>query len=452
MNHPTWTPWLLALVPLLAGCPPADELLPDVGLPPAACPERAGPTLHARDVTSDEVWTAAGSPHVIEGDVDVVNGATLRIEPCAEVQLGAASHLRIAFPSTPNRGALVAEGTATQPITFKAATGASWASLFVHAPGAARLSWVTFTGGGGGSFEDGATIRVVGGAPGEPLLFVDHVTITQSRGTGVSFAGAAAFMPGSRDLTISGSGGEENAFPLTVSEHALGSVPSGSYTGNRSDEILIDPVGTGVAGEGIVFDQVLRDYGVPYRVGRWSGDSLLVGGREGSLATLTIEAGVVLKFEPRTALKVQSTTTALPSTAALRAMGTAERPVVFTSAAPMPSPGDWRGLWFGGRPQASNRLEFVRIEYAGSDCACSLVSCSTISESEGAVIFTAQPAGGFIFNSTFKAIAGHGVVQGFDGVLVDFKSSNHFVDVAGCQQTHPRNADTTCPSPRPACD
>lgn len=452
MNFAPPRPLFALLLVVLVGCNPGGEGGPDAGPPAVACPEGSGPTFHRADVVDDETWTAAASPHVIEGDVDIVDGATLRIEPCAEVRLGGRAHLRVAFPATPNRGALVAEGTPSRPITFKAAGTAPWASLFVHAPGTARLGWVTFEGGGSEVSEDNATVRVVGGALGEPLLFVDHVTIKGSLGTGVGFDGAAAFMAGSQALTITGAGGPENAFPLTVSEHALGSIPSGTYTGNRVDELLIDPVGTGVAGEGILSDVTIRDRGVPYRVGRWAGDSLVLGGREGVVPTVTVEAGVVMKFEPRTALRVQAFTTDRAATVVLRALGTAERPVVFTSASPTPRAGDWRGLWFGGVPQAADRLEHVRIEYAGFDCACVLVSCSDVSEFEGAVIFTAQPPSGFIVNSTFKDIAGHGVVQGFDGVLVDFKSSNTFSGVAGCQQTRPRSPDTACPSPRPACD
>lgn len=68
------------------------------------------------------------------------------------------------------------------------------------------------------------------------------------------------------------------------------------------------------------------------------------------------------------------------------------------------------------------------------------------------MILTAPPAGGaFISNTEFRDIAGHGITQGFDGALVDFRPSNVFA-VSGCAQTHPRNSDTTCPSPKPACD
>lgn len=432
---------------LLAGCRD-DEPTP----PGAECPAFTGPTLHSGTISKDETWTAAGSPHLVEGNVNVVDGATLRIEPCAEVRLRADVRLAVAFPLTPNTGTLIAEGTEQKPITFKAADAEPWADLFLHAPGTARLAWATFEGGGAERFDDNATIHVRGGDIGEPLLFVDHVTVKGSQGTGIGFDGAAAFVAGSQALTITGSGGPENAYPLTISEHALGSVPTGSYTGNLVDEILIDPVGTGAAGAGIVKDLTIADRGVPYHVGRWSGDDLLIGGPAGSLTTVTVEAGVVLRFEPETALQVQHFTTDEASTAVLRALGTAEKPVVFTSAAATPRPGDWRGLWYGGIPRASNLLQHVRIEYAGFDCACSLSTCSDISEWEGAVIFTAQPPSAFITQTTFQDIAGHGVTQGFDGTLVDFRATNTFINVSGCAQTRPRNVDTSCPDPRPACD
>ncbi|MDP1823946.1 MAG: hypothetical protein Q8L48_11915 [Archangium sp.] len=446
-QHSAWRIGVVVAVGLITGCHQEDPPPPIV-----ECPAPQGPTLHKSDVTKDETWTAAGSPHLIEGDVDIVDGATLRIEPCAEVRLGAGSHLRVAFPYTPNRGTLLAEGTEQRPITFKAAGSAPWASLFIHTPGTARLAWATFEGGGSEAFEDNATIHVKGGQLAEPLLFVDHVTIKGSKGTGIGFDGAAAFVAGSQALTITGSGGPENAYPLTISEHALGSVPAGTYTGNLVDEILIDPVGTAVAGEGIVKDLTISDRGVPYHVGRWRGDDLVLGGPRGTLTTVTIEPGVVLKFEPQTALEVQHFTTQEASTASLRALGTAEKPIVFTSAAASPRAGDWRGLWYGGIPAASNLLQHVRIEYAGYSCACVLTTCSAISDWEGAIIFTAQPPGAFISDTTFKDIAGHGVTQGFDGTLVDFRSRNTFVNVSGCEQTRPRNADTTCPDPRPACD
>ncbi len=216
-------------------------------------------------------------------------------------------------------------------------------------------------------------------------------------------------------------------------------------------------MGGSSSGEGLLEDATLRNLGVPYHIGDSTVEQVRIGGRpDERLVTLTIEAGVVLKFEPSTGLAVQHATTDEPSTAALRVLGSTDEPVVFTSAAPDPQPGDWMGLWFGGGPSDRNVIEHARIEYAGYDCSCGLNTCSeTVIASgthEGAVIFTAPPADAFITNTTISNIAGNGITHGFDGPFVNFRGSNTFEDVSGCEQTHPRNEDTSCPDPRPACD
>lgn len=124
------------------------------------CPApSSGPTSHTGDVALNEVWTAAASPHLVTGDVSVRGGAKLVIEPCAEVRVAKGKHIRVAYPGTPNTGSLVAEGTAEHPIRISGIDGARWASLFVHAPGTARLAHVSFEGGGGGDFDEASTPR-----------------------------------------------------------------------------------------------------------------------------------------------------------------------------------------------------------------------------------------------------------------------------------------------------
>lgn len=425
--------------------------------PAIDCPAPTkGPTVHKGDVQDGEVWTADASPHIVESDVNVRDGAKLTIEPCARVQLAKGTHIRVAFPGTPNvGGTLVAEGTAEHPIWFEPRDAEPWASIYVHAPGTARLAHVTLSGGGGGDFEDGATIDVLGDAvlPADPLLFVDHVTIEKSAGTGVWMQRGATFIEGSKDLTIRASGSDEFPFPIQIEEHAIDALPTGSYTGNKVDEILLRTAGYGVAGGGLTVDATLHDRGVPYRMGRTHLDDFIVGrADEGPPATLTIEPGVTLRFEKQTALKIQTFVSDQPARAAIRAIGTADKPIVFTSASPTPAAGDWRGLWFGGVPLDTNKLEHVRIEYAGYDCGCTLVTCSQATESEGAIVFTRQPPSAFVTNSVFKAIAGHGITQGFDGELVNFRPTNTFEDVAGCPQTLPRAPGGSCPEPKPACD
>jgi hypothetical protein len=417
-----------------------------------SCPTTTtGPTIHRGDVKDGEVWTAEASPHVIEGDVTVRDGAKLTIAPCAKVVVKKGQHLEVAYPLTPNEGTLIAEGTAKRPITFGGENGERWASIYVQAAGTARLAYVTLQGGGGGDFEQGASLVARGDseAGADPVVFVDHVTIEGSQGVGALVDRGATFIEGSQDLTITGAG----EYAIQVSEHTLDRLPTGVYTGNAIDEVMVEPEGGRVAGSGFLDDATIHDRGVPYHIGRDDNDSLRIGGREDErLVTVTIEAGVVMKFMPGGALKIQQVTNEKPSTASLRALGTAEKPIVFGSAKAAPAPGDWIGLWYGGVPRDTNKLEHVKIEYAGGDCACVLNTCSQISEHEGAIIFTAQPPSAFMTSSELSNIAGHGISEGFDGDLVDFRPTNTFTNVAGCDQTRPRQIDTQCPDPRPACD
>ena len=70
MENPTFSK-LFAIVVLATLCACHVEPPPPTPLEPA-CPAFTGPTIHKTDVTTNETWSAAGSPHVIEGDVDIV--------------------------------------------------------------------------------------------------------------------------------------------------------------------------------------------------------------------------------------------------------------------------------------------------------------------------------------------------------------------------------------------
>lgn len=455
---------LVGIVSLAAACsddtfnsttPAPDADSPDASTPVEACPApKAGPTLHATDIETNEVWSADTSPHYVDEDISITEDSTLTIEPCATVLVAKGKHLDVAYPGN-GSGHLMAVGTAERPIRFAAQTAGHWASIHVRAPGTARLAHVTLeSGGGSGDFEDGATLDAIGDGrlPADPTFFLDHVTVKGSIGTGISMKLGATFFPDSRDVVVTGSGNDANPFPVEIEEHSMDAFPTGRYEGNEVDEILLRTYGHGPVNGGLTVDATLHDRGIPYRMGKTVIDDFIVGpATDMPAATLTIEAGVVLRFEKQTALVIQAQTDG-QARGGLRALGTAGKPVVFTSAAADPKPGDWRGIWFGGTPMATNALDHVRIEYAGYDCQCVLNTCSKAAvESEGAVIFTGQAPSAFITNTTFKAIAGHGITQGFDGALVNFRPTNTFEDVSGCVQTLPRPTDTHC-SVTPECD
>jgi hypothetical protein len=72
--------------------------------------------------------------------------------------------------------------------------------------------------------------------------------------------------------------------------------------------------------------------------------------------TLTIEPGAKLSFNADTYLWIHGR---------LSAKGTAEAPIVFTSASKTPAAGDWTGIGFEGQTRADTVLDHVIVEFAG---------------------------------------------------------------------------------------
>ncbi len=411
---------------------------------PAGCPvPTSGPTHHDTDVEGHEVWTADASPHIVDWTVDVRAGGTLEIEPCAVVQFAAGHGMNVAYPGTPTTGTLIAEGTEDQPIRFEGIDGGRWGHLFVQAPGTASLAYVTFENGGGVD-TSGASLIAYGTNewPSPTPLAVDHVTVTGSLGAGVRVGRVARFTEDSTDLVVTASGNETYPWPLFLGEHTIGSIPAGEYTGNLVDKIYIDPE------HSMAEDATMRDHGVPYIVAP-ANDLVVASGDENAPATLTIEPGVRIEMPAERSFSVEHFTGDFMASGALVAMGTADKPIVFTSASAAPQAGDWTGLWFGGIVQPTTQLDHVRIEYTGAWCGCILATCSDIAEHEGAVIMSMQPDHVFVTNSVIASGASHGFVLGYDGSSLDFASANEFEGMAGCPQTLPR--DGACPNPKPSC-
>jgi hypothetical protein len=122
------------------------------------------------------------------------------------------------------------------------------------------LTWTRLEGGGGFGGLNDPTIAAFGTGYGSlpaRVLRTDNVVIQGSRGIGVFLDANAAFTTDSRQLQITGSGGR----PVHTTMMSLGSLPTGTYTGNATDEILIHGPGANVFG-----DMTVQDLGVPVRI------------------------------------------------------------------------------------------------------------------------------------------------------------------------------------------
>ncbi|MBL8915472.1 MAG: right-handed parallel beta-helix repeat-containing protein [Archangium sp.] len=427
---------------VLTAC--SAPMTPDAG-PRCAAPTGAPVEHNGSRIVADETW-AASSIHLVSGTIGIGTGATVTIEPCAQVRMKVDSSIIVSGVATPNTGTLIAEGDADRPITFVPDNDAApWSVIEVRGGGSLRLAHVTIRGGGAGNgpFSD-ASLRIYGdqNAPPQELARVRNVTITDSKNYGVFLGQHGTFTSDSTNLTVTNSA----KAPIMTWASSLGNLPTGgTFTGNNPDEIGIRGGG---GAENVATNTTMKNLGVPYRVGTAQSNNAVFNvssGVAGTVATLTIEAGTTIKFERGATMQLEPSTGTNASTAALVAVGTASAPIVFTSAEAAPAAGNWVGLWFGQTPSALNRIDYATVEFAGGTTGTQGFSCNMPGRDEAAILILGEPASGFVTNTTIRSSARHGIDRGWRGAVIDFMATNTFENVAGCKQTYPHDTNNGCP-------
>jgi hypothetical protein len=400
--------------------------------------------MHATRITADETWTASGSPHIVPADLTI--SAKVTVEPCAEVRIAAAHQIGVA-PG----GSIVAHGTATTPIHVTAEDPTAPFASLSGSGGSLDLAYVNIDGGGdpGNSIvDDVGMINLQGDdntKPTQGKLLVDHVSLSGSKSNGIVLRDGAGFTAGSTALTVAGSA----QYPVSIWSRAVGTLPTGTYTGNGTDEILLPATG---GNEAIRESATMHDVGVPYRVGNsTSQGTLYVSGGAAGPATLTIEAGITLRFVKNGVLFVEPSVGTNPATGALVARGTAASPITFTSAAATPAAGDWYGVYFGQVPDASDAMDYTSVAYAGGTSSDGSDACPYPTGTlDAAIRIFGMPSSAFVTNTAIKSSKEHGIDRGYrSDTKLDFTATNTFTSVAGCKQTYPKDANGACPATVP---
>ncbi len=413
-------------------CGPVGSVLP------CTPPSGAG-TTHG-SIGAAETWTEAGSPHIVPFDINVA--APVTIQECAVVRIVKGGTITV----TPT-GSLVANGASGRPVTFEAkVAGQAWSSIR-NLGGTLSLNHAVLTDGG----DPLNTNPAYAGAlhmqtPGLVGTFhVDDVEIAGSLSQGVYINGPVGFDASSQNLRVHGSAG----YPVHVYPRVLGSVPSGTYTGNGHDAIAI-------AGSGgpVVADQTMHNRGVPYHVGSGAdGGRMDINSQfAGQVAVLTIEPGVRIEFPPGGTLNVDPGNGTAPAQGALIAIGldTPQGQIVFGSDRGLASQaGDWLGVGFGGAVDPRSVMQNVRVEFAGGASVSGGNSCPYpgVAINEAAIRIFGPPLTQFITKTEILSSARFGIDRGWRADLQpDFLASNTFNAVAACKETMPRTFNGVCPA------
>ncbi|MCA9636336.1 MAG: hypothetical protein KC420_09955, partial [Myxococcales bacterium] len=316
---------------------------------------------HCGTITSDEVWTAALSPHVVTCDVHI-EGGTVTVEPGVEVRVENDFGIFVAEDGgTANLRVL---GSADAPVRFVSASGVDaglWRGIVISsAAGEVELHHTTIDSAGGFNADGNLWIE-------DSEVLLDHVTLTNFEGFGLGLRDGASLTPESAGLQIHGGAG----WPVIVDPGFAHTLPlaESDYKDNESDGIYIEPSNLELytVREHVVW----RELGVPYYVFR----PLKLAGGATKTGILELEAGVELRFDDGAPLEMAYSEGA----AGLITRGTAERPVILSSMNSKDR-GAWPGvLAYDNTDDESFELVHTIIEWGGgsnSDACLVLVDTS----------------------------------------------------------------------------
>ncbi len=320
-----------------------------------------------------EANLSVGPGCVVAGKTDIRNGAVLTIAPGTTVLMKSGAHFDVgAFGGA---GTLISVGTPAQPVKFTSISAsplaADWQCVFLGSGAVdSDIQYTTFEYGGAlctvtGSNDNLATVIVSGGIRG-----ISHSAITDSGSHGIKIANNAGIRAFANNRFA------RNANPsIWVAQNEIITLGVPNQFEDTDDFIRVDSTFSAER------SGTWQNHPVPYRA-----TNIRIRGE----SQITIAAGA----------KIQMTGgTVDVFNANMIAQGTAEQPVVFTSANAAPQPGDWGCIWYSsveGTPSLTNTI----IEYAGNGQGCSGANYK---------VALVTPPGSMIAATTIRNIAGGGV-------------------------------------------
>jgi hypothetical protein len=429
---------------------------PDAGV--SGCPAPVGPgTEHQGFIEQDETWTAESGPHIVTFSVDV-RGATLTIEPCAQVIIEEGYHINVGETSG-DPASLIARGEVVgdsiRPVTFTS-QGADqwWGGITAWTTGSLELEYAVIERAG---HEDGpgagpASAIAAQGDDNRTQVIANvslkHVLIKNSAGLGLSAMASGGFTDDSSDVTVTGAGSQggrsgdvQTTYAAYVEAPAIHTLPAGSYTNNTIDAVLAK---TPFALE---VDETFPNRGVPYQM---VSQFHMRPATDGEMIDLVIEPGVSIRFGGEDFTGASGLVLGDDvgdKRVRVTADGSAALPITLTSGALTPMAGDWSGLWWEAAPPNTNTLNYVTIEYAGGESAANGYGCGP-RDNDSSLFIGWEPSESFISNSTIRDSAAGGIVSGWESDLAgpDLSASNTFSGIGdGCAVSIHKDAAGACP-------
>jgi len=300
-------------------------------------------------------WTDFDIPYIIDGNLILLDGETLTIEPGNILQFEMGHSLEI-------RGKLIAQGEQSNVITFTSnqptpAPG-DWRQIYFNEPDPGCIFeycnvWYGGMGGNTGNIELNNTGTNVN---------LTQITSSYSYNAGLFITTNSSptiyycsFLNNNEEGIVVVNTPTLPSYPIMIGCFVENNGGYGIKThGNNVKDMSWPIILTGNGINAILLwgsdltTGTWTNFGVPYIL---ANDQSVLDGE-----TLTLAQGCTIKFNDDYVFDVYGT---------LMAEGTAENPITFTSNEPIPAPGDWRNIHFQ-EPDTGCLLNHCIVDYGGS--------------------------------------------------------------------------------------
>ncbi len=307
---------------------------PEAWLPDNDDPENVDPGQDDDDppVVVEGDWTKPiNEPTVWDGNISVKGRINvynvLTIKPGSVITFHEDAELYVQ-----NEGTIVAEGLADKPITFKAREkGADWKGIEItsNAGKSSKFAYCHISGAETGIYVYNNKVSI------------DNCVIKECSVYGVDLNGSefGSFTGNTisdcEEYPVVIPFLQANAVTSDNEISGMGIALSGNYIGKKNAKITI------------------HEQTIPYVISSWF--------RIEDNAEVTIEPGVTIAMAEDVDITVGNN-----SSGKLTAVGTAEKPITFTSNLTDKAAGDWEGIRFEQYNSKASAMKYCNIEYSGS--------------------------------------------------------------------------------------
>ncbi|HEX2970333.1 MAG TPA: hypothetical protein VHO46_14640 [Bacteroidales bacterium] len=194
----------------------------------------------------------------------------------------------------------------------------------------------------------------------------------------------------------------------------------------------------------VIFPDVVVEDDITQSV-TWTADRVYTINSDISISNssvLTIQPGTIIRFGAYGSLTI-----GYGSNATVNAVGTADKPIIFTSSALLPTAGAWNGLYFYDKTLSNSILSYCKILYAGKDsydgalnllgCDITMTNCTIENSGSYGILTTySDNKGGFVTydNNTINKTAKY-AIQLHANKISKIGTGNVFTETQGIHIT-----------------